>query len=342
MPKYSVVVPVFKREDEVRELLDSLSFQIYPDFEIILVDGSPTNDLSTIDNYVAQNYSKLDFHRIYSRGLGISDSRNLGAEKARGEYLIFLDSDVILPEDYFSKIETSLSDSELDAFGGPDAAHSSFSDVQKAISFSMTSFITTGGIRGGRRHVGQFKPRGFNMGVKQSVFEKLEGFNANLPVGEDMDLSARIIEAGYRTGLIPEAHVFHKRRVSISKFYKQVFRFGAARVMLSKMHSGEMKLTHLFPLVFSFYLIGALLALLIPISIIQLWPLSLLGYLILVFLISLFNNKSLKVAGLSVITTITQFLGYASGFLKNGYAVWFRGKENGIFDKKEGEPESPL
>jgi glycosyltransferase involved in cell wall biosynthesis len=191
MPKYSVIVPVFKREDEVKELLDSLAEQTLSDFEILIVDGSPTEDLAHINEYVGANHPRLAYQRLYSKGLGISDSRNLGAKNAKGDYLIFMDSDVIVPRKYFERLESHLADHPLDAFGGPDAAHESFSAIQKAISFSMTSMLTTGGIRGKKNHVGIFKPRGFNMGMKAEVFNAIGGFNASLPVGEDMDSEIR-------------------------------------------------------------------------------------------------------------------------------------------------------
>ncbi len=342
MPKYSLIVPVFKREDEIKELLESLSDQPYKDFEIILVDGSPTDGLSSIDLFTKQEFPDLDFQRLYSKGLGISDSRNMGAKQAKGEYLIFMDSDVLVPDSYFAYVDAALDRFDYDAFGGPDAAHDSFSDIQKAISFSMTSVLTTGGIRGKANHVGKFKPRGFNMGLRADIFHSLGGFNAMLPVGEDMDLSARIISGGYKTGLIPNAFVYHKRRVSFSKFYGQVFRFGAARVMLSQMHTGELKITHLFPLAFMIYLLGGIAAISCPEQLVRLWPISIGLYFLLLFRGAAIESKSIKVALLSIPVTVTQFAAYAAGFLKNGFAVWVLRKPNGIFEKKEGEPESPL
>lgn len=341
-PKYSIIVPVFKREDEVLELLDSLSNQTLKIFEIILVDGSPTDTLVSVDQYVKKHYSRLAFRRIYNQGLGISDARNLGAKEAQGSYFVFMDSDVIIPRNYFEILDETLLEEDLDAFGGPDASHESFYNMQKAISFAMTSVLTTGGIRGKKKHVGKFKPRGFNMGMKAEVFQKVNGFNASLPVGEDMDLSARVIAEGYKTALISKAFVYHKRRVSLKKFYRQVYRFGAARVMLSTMHKGELKLTHLFPLAFIGYFLGGITALLCPVPFVRLWPLSIAVYFILIFRGAVHESKSPKVGILAVPVTITQFFGYAMGFLSNSIAVWILRKPNGIFEKKEGEPESPL
>lgn len=340
--KYSVIVPVFKREDEVMELIDSLAIQTCTDFELIIVDGSPSDALGSVDQYVDSRYKTLAYNRIYSKGLGISESRNLGAFSAVGSYLLFMDSDVILPDDYFQKLEEALRESDLDAFGGPDAAHESFTDTQKAISFAMTSILTTGGIRGKRNHLGKFKPRGFNMGMREEVFKSLGGFNTALPVGEDMDLSARVIAAGYKTGLIPEAYVYHKRRVSIKKFYAQVYRFGAARIMLSQMHHGEMKITHLFPLAFCVYFLGGLAALFCPVPLVRIWPLSIAIYFLMIFRGAVHESRSPKVGLLAIPITVTQFFGYAIGFIRNAIAIWVFRKPNGIFIKKTGEPESPL
>ncbi|MFT6868352.1 MAG: GT2 family glycosyltransferase [Cyclobacteriaceae bacterium] len=342
MPKYSIIVPVFKREDEIKELLDSLALLTTQNFEIIIVDGSPADDLIAVNTYVNSQLPDLAYQRLYSKGLGISDSRNLGADHAKGEYLIFMDSDVIVPKDYFDELDHALERFGYDAFGGPDAAHESFSAIQKAISFSMTSMLTTGGIRGKEGHVGKFKPRGFNMGMKAEIFKVLGGYNALLPVGEDMDLSARIVAEGYKTGLVSRAFVYHKRRVSISKFYKQVFRFGAARVMLSQMHRDELKVTHLFPLFFVIYLLGGIVSLWCPEPLVRIWPISIGVYFLLLYRGAAIESGSVKVGLLSVPVTITQFAGYAIGFLKNGMAVWILRKPNGIFSKKEGEPDSPI
>lgn len=342
MPRYSVIVPVFKREEEVRELLLSLSLQSVKDFEIIIVDGSPTEALQAITDYVAVELPHLQYMRIYSKGLGISDSRNLGAKCANGNFLIFMDSDVIVPEHYFQILDGALQKEYLDAFGGPDAAHESFSVIQKAISFSMTSVLTTGGIRGKKNHIGKFKPRGFNMGVRATVFHGLNGFDASLPVGEDMDLSARIIAGNFKTKLIPEAKVYHKRRVSLGKFYQQVYRFGAARVMLSQLHDGEMKLTHFFPLAFTLYLALGLLAPFVLLPLVGLWFFTIGWYFLALFLGAFIESGSLAVAFYSIPVTITQFAGYAWGLVRNGFAVWIQKKPSGIFQKIEGEPESPL
>lgn len=245
--KYSIIVPVFNRPDEVDELLESLSNQTQKDFEVIIVeDGSVKPCKDVCDKYA----DILALHYYNKENSGPGQSRNYGAERAKGEYLLILDSDVVLPAGYTEAITKSLEASSAEAFGGPDAAHPSFTPVQKAISYSMTSFFTTGGIRGGKAKLDKFYPRSFNMGIRRDVYLALGGFT-KMRFGEDIDFSYRIVEAGYRPRLFPDAWVWHKRRTDFRKFFRQVYNSGIARINLEKRHPGTLKLVHLLPTVFT-------------------------------------------------------------------------------------------
>ena len=317
--KFSVIVPVYNRPDEVKELLGSLSSQGYRDFEVIIVeDGSkvPCGDV------VSAFTDDLDIRYFIKDNSGPGQSRNFGAERAKGEYLIILDSDVIVPPGYFFEIEKELSRAGTDAFGGPDRAHDSFTPVQKAISYSMTSFFTTGGIRGGKVKMDKFYPRSFNMGVRRDVYAALGGFSA-MRFGEDIDFSIRIFKGGYKCRLFPQAWVYHKRRTDFRKFFKQVHNSGIARINLFKKYPESLKLVHLLPAVFT---VGVIL--LILLSFFRWWfllPLAL--YALLVFADSfakyiLHENSfkdSLKIGGLSIIAAFVQLIGYGTGFLR----AWF-------------------
>jgi GT2 family glycosyltransferase len=310
---FSIIVPTFNRPDEVDELMASLTYQSYREFELILADGTPDESLvKIIDKYRTQ----LTVQRLHRPHLGISDSRNLRCQHAKGKYFIFLDSDCVLPKNYLDNVSKGLNDNHFDAFGGPHAADESFTPLQKAISFSMTSMLTTGGIRGKKKHVGQFHPRGFNMGISREVFEKTNGYS-NLKCAEDIEFSIRIISMGFKTGLIPEAYVYHKRRTSFKAFFKQVYRFGAARINIYKLYPNELKLTHFFPAAF---LIALVLLLLTPLisKALFITGLTLLAfYFLLIFVGSTIKNKSPKVGALSIIAVLTQFGGYGSGFIAN-------------------------
>lgn len=228
--RYSVIIPVYNRPDEVDELLQSLTTQHFKDFEVIVVeDGSSVPCEAIVNKY----QGKLDIHYYAKPNSGPGQTRNYGAERSGGDYLIILDSDCILPEGYFDAVEQELSATPADAFGGPDRAHSSFTDIQKAINYSMTSFFTTGGIRGGKKKMDKFYPRSFNMGVRREVYQALGGFS-NMRFGEDIDFSIRIFKGGYRCRLFPGAWVYHKRRTDFKKFFKQVHNSGIARINLYK------------------------------------------------------------------------------------------------------------
>ena len=307
--KYSIIVPVFNRPDEVDELLESLCHQDVKDFEVIIVeDGSEKPCKDVCDKYA----SILDLHYYFKENSGPGQSRNYGAERANGEWLIVLDSDVVLPKYYLRNVENGMRNE--DAFGGPDASHPSFTPIQKAISYSMTSFFTTGGIRGGKgKKLDKFFPRSYNMGIRREVYQELGGFT-KMRFGEDIDFSYRIIEAGYKTALIPEAWVWHKRRTDFRKFFRQVYNSGIARINLEKRHPGTMKLVHLLPTVFTIGVLGCLL--LAPFCYgLTLLPLML--YCLLILADSSRQNSSLWVGLLSIPAAFTQLMGYGFGFIES-------------------------
>ncbi|SFB81265.1 Glycosyltransferase, catalytic subunit of cellulose synthase and poly-beta-1,6-N-acetylglucosamine synthase [Xylanibacter ruminicola] len=307
--KYSIIVPVYNRPDEVDELLESLTQQAFKDFEVIIVeDGSIKPCKDVCDKYA----SILDLHYYAKENSGPGQSRNYGAERANGEYVIILDSDVVLPASYLQAVEDELKQNPCEAFGGPDATHPSFTPIQKAISYSMTSFFTTGGIRGGKAKLDKFYPRSFNMGIRRDVYLQLGGFT-KMRFGEDIDFSYRIVEAGYMPRLFPEAWVWHKRRTDFRKFFRQVYNSGIARINLEKRHPGTMKLVHLLPTVFTLGVIGLLLITLF-------WPLAcvpIILYSLLLCIDSSLRNKSLWVGLLSIPAAFVQLMGYGFGFIES-------------------------
>ncbi len=308
--KYSIIVPVYNRPDEVDELLESLTKQTLKDFEVIIVeDGS----IKTCKDVCEKYANILDLHYYAKENSGPGQSRNYGAERSNGEWLIILDSDVVLPEGYLEAVEKSLASStSIAAWGGPDAAHPSFTPVQKAISYSMTSFFTTGGIRGGKAKLDKFYPRSFNMGIRRDVYLKLEGFT-KMRFGEDIDFSYRIVEAGYMPRLFPEAWVWHKRRTDFRKFFRQVYNSGIARISLEKRHPGTMKLVHLLPTVFTLGVIGLLL-----ITFIFTYAcVPIILYSAIIFIDSSIKNKSLWVGLLSIPAAFVQLMGYGFGFIES-------------------------
>lgn len=308
--RYSVIVPVYNRPSEVDELLDSLCAQTFTDFEVIVVeDGSSDKSDVICDKYK----DRLDLKYHFKSNSGPGPSRNYGAERSTGEYLIILDSDVIVPSNYLEIIQQELDKDPCDAFGGPDRAHPSFSPIQKAINYSMTSFFTTGGIRGGKQKMDKFYPRSFNMGIRKDVFQRVGGFD-NIRYGEDIDLSTRLFEAGYVCRLFPEAYVYHKRRVKFSAFFRQVKHSGEARVMLKRRYPDTFKLVHLLPAAF---IVGHVVLILLAIFHRWWWILPIPAYCLMVFVDSLIKNKSLKVALLSIPASYCQLFGYGWGFIQN-------------------------
>jgi len=306
MVTFSIIIPVYNRPFEVGELLESLLLQTCSDFEVIIVEDGST---ITCEQIVRSYENRLTVRYFVKPNSGRSYTRNYGMERAEGKYLLFFDSDCILPPGYFQQIEKDLKETNADCFGGPDRAHASFTPLQKAISYSMTSFLTTGGIRGSKRGMEKFVPRTFNMGFSKEVYEKVGGFKDMF--GEDIDLSTRIKEAGFSVFLFPDAYVYHKRRVSLKSFFKQVYVFGMARVDLFLLHPESLKLVHLLPAVF---VLGVLF--LLASSLLSLWALLPLGmYIVALFLESLVRNRNLSIALLSIVTSFIQLGGYGTGFL---------------------------
>lgn len=319
--KYSFIVPVYNRPDEVDELLDSLTRQTLTGFEVIVVeDGSAVPCAEVCRKYA----DRLDLHYFDKPNSGPGQSRNYGVERAQGEYVIILDSDVVLPEDYLQAVDDELRRSPADAFGGPDSAHSSFTDTQKAISYSMTSFFTTGGIRGGKKKLDKFYPRSFNMGVRREVYQRLGGFS-RMRFGEDIDFSIRIFKAGCRCRLFPEAWVWHKRRTDFRKFFRQVYNSGIARINLYKKYPESLKLVHLLPMVFTVGVLSMLvlaLVLLLACPLCAWFPLlPLLLYALIILADSSRQNHSMRIGVLSIAAAYTQLMGYGFGFIN---AWWKR------------------
>ena len=305
--KFSLIIPVYNRPDEVDELLESLTHQENKDFEVVVVeDGSAVPCRSVVEKYQA----RLEVHYFSKPNSGPGQTRNYGAERSRGEYLIVLDSDCVLPPGYLNAIEAELQREPADAFGGPDRTHPSFTDVQKAINYAMTSFLTTGGIRGGKKKMDKFYPRSFNMGIRAEVYRALGGFS-KMRFGEDIDFSIRIFKGGYRCRLFPEAWVWHKRRTDLKKFFRQVYNFGIARINLYKKYPESLKLVHLLPAIFT---LGV--AVLLLCAFICPWSLTLLAaFALIIFTDSSLKNKSLKIGIISVAAAFIQWTGYGSGFL---------------------------
>lgn len=325
---FSFIIPVYNRPDEIEELLQSLSALVYDNiFEVVVVeDGSTLNCTSIIEKFT----SKLNISYFYKENSGPGASRNFGMQMAKGNYFLILDSDCILPKNYLQEVSKSLKKEFVDCFGGPDKALDSFSDVQKAINFAMTSFLTTGGIRGGSEKLNKFQPRSFNMGLSKKAFEDSKGFG-NIHPGEDPDLSIRLWKMGYKTKLIKEAFVYHKRRIDWNKFKIQVNKFGKARPILNKWYPEYSKITYWFPTLFC---IGFIISFLFFIVKIPIFFIVYLLYFITLFLLSLIENKSMKIASYSVIAALYQFYFYGKGFLFSYVNIF-------IFNKKpqEAHPE---
>ena len=314
--KYSIIVPVFNRPDEVDELLESLCSQTLRDFEVVIVeDGSQIPCKDVCDKYA----DILDLHYYFKENSGPGQSRNYGVERAQGEYVIILDSDAVTPPGFMQAIDDELKRQPTDAWGGPDAAHESFSDIQKAISYAMTSFFTTGGIRGGKKQLDKkFYPRSFNLGVRREVYLQLGGFTKERfskmsLYGEDIDFSLRIYKNGYSCRLFPEAWLWHKRRTDFSKFWRQVYNSGYARINLWRKYPEALKPVHALPAVFTVGVAGLLL--LSVFCVLALIPLIL--YSALIFIDSTIRNKSVMVGLKSIPAAFIQLIGYGVGFLES-------------------------
>lgn len=326
--KYSFIIPVYNRPDEVDELLQSMTHQTLTDFEVIVVEDGSARDCKDV---CARYAGKLDLHYYMKENSGPGQSRNYGAERARGEYLIILDSDVVLPEGYLQSVDDELRTLPADAFGGPDCAHPSFTPTQKAISYSMTSFFTTGGIRGGKKKMDKFYPRSFNMGIRRDVYKELGGFS-RMRFGEDIDFSIRIFKAGHACRLFPGAWVWHKRRTDFRKFFRQVYNSGIARINLYKKYPESLKIVHLMPAAFTAG--TALLMILAAVMCQPLWLAPIVLYALMILADSSIHNRSLRIGLLSVAAAFVQLTGYGLGFFN---AWWKRcvrgGSEFSAFDK---------
>lgn len=343
--KYTIIVAVYNRVDEVRELLQSaenLDFD-RKDFELLFVDdGSKDGFQKFIENYKSD--SGLYIRAIYQGNKGPGEARNNGMKNAKGEYFIYVDSDCMFPPHWLKEIDKELVRKNFDAFGGPDTFHPSFSPLLKAINYSMTSLIGTGGTRGNKKSVGKFYPRSFNMGIHRKIFEDIGGMN-KLRHGQDMDFSQRIYDAGYKVGLVADAFVYHKRRTSLTKFYRQIFNWGVARINLAQKHPSMLKPIHLLPAAIVLGLVALVIfTLLVPSTARILWSLTGIGFGFVVlwaFFEAFIKYKSLTAALLSPITLNIQVFAYGFGLIKALWQTRILGKEEaqgfvkGYYGKKK-------
>jgi len=310
---FSVVIPLYNRPQEIRELLETLLDQTYKQFEVLVIEDGSVNDAEDI---VRGFKGKLDIQYFKKHNEGQGFTRNYGFERAKGDYFIIFDSDCLIPENYFQIVHDYLQTNWLDAYGGPDDSHPSFTPVQKAISYSMTSPFTTGGIRGRKKGIGDFTPRSFNMGVSRKAWETVGGFILTR-AAEDLEYSIRIRSAGFKIGLIPDAKVYHKRRTNFYQFYKQIHFFGRARINLYKFFPNELKPVHFFPAVFTVGLIFTIIANIFWGWVAEVCDACLVVLILLIFFHAWYKNKSLKVAFLSIAAAFTQLTAYGLGFMQD-------------------------
>ena len=314
-PAYSLIIPVYNRPQELDELLACIQLQGFRDFEVIVIEDGSTDDAARIiEKYMAS----FDLAYYVKENGGQGFARNYAFERANGDFFIILDSDALLEPSYLSEVDKAVKSEGLDLFGGPDQDHPSFTPIQKAISYSMTSFFTTGGIRGKEKNIGgQFHPRSFNMGISRKVYEATGGFKITR-MGEDIEFSIRCISLGFKSGLIPKAFIYHKRRTDFRQFYKQLHFFGRARINISRFFPKELKSVHFFPfLFFSYYLITGIALLATPVYGLFLLC-GIVAYSLLIFLAALFSTKNIEIALLSIIAANIQLFAYGKGFAEEG------------------------
>lgn len=311
-PKYSIIIPVYNRPEEVGELLDSLTMQLFQDFEVLIVeDGSDKKCEEVVKSYEGS----CSIRYFFKENTGQGFSRNYGFERAKGDWFIVFDSDCLIPKDYLQLVDAYLSKNDIDTYGCPEKAAESFTPVQKAISYSMTSFLTTGGIRGGKTRMGTFHPRGFNMGISRAVFEKTGGYIMTRQ-GEDIEFSIRTAEQGFKVGLIPEAFVYHKRRTNFIHFFKQIYSFGASRIDIGRFYRKEVKLVHVLPLIFllgfAFSLFGTLFGFKLGLIGLRIFVL----YFIIIWIDATGKAENFLVGCLSVVASFIQLTAYGIGFFQ--------------------------
>lgn len=312
---FSVIIPVYNRPQELEELLACITKQSYQNFEVIVIEDGSTLDAKKVVNLFKKD---LNIHYFVKDNGGQGFARNFAFERAKGEFFIILDSDALVEANYLETVLHGIEKNQLDIFGGPDKDHPSFTAVQKAISFAMTSIFTTGGIRGKEKNVGgQFHPRSFNMGISRKVWEATKGFKITR-MGEDIEFSIRCISLGFKSGLIPDAFIYHKRRTSFKQFYKQIHFFGRARINISRFFPKELKWVHFFPACYFIYFWNTLLLnILIP-TLGNILFAGLVVYWIAILIDGLKQTKSLKVSLLGLIAANIQLLAYGQGFIEEG------------------------
>jgi glycosyltransferase involved in cell wall biosynthesis len=318
-PAYSLIIPVYNRPQELDELLACIQLQEFRDFEVVVIEDGSTDDAAQI---IEKYKASFDLAYYVKENGGQGFARNYAFERAKGNFFIILDSDALLEPTYLNEVDKAIKADNLDLFGGPDKDHPSFSPIQKAISYSMTSFLTTGGIRGKEKNIGgQFHPRSFNMGISRKVYEATGGFKITR-MGEDIEFSIRCISMGFKSGLIAKAFIYHKRRTDFRQFYNQLHFFGRARINISRFFPKELKPVHFFPFLFFCYYVLTGLALLFFPSLGVLLFCGIIIYSLLVFFSAIINTKDYRIALLAIFAANIQLFAYGKGFAEEGLRKW--------------------
>lgn len=313
--RFSVIIPVYNRPQELDELLSCLNQQTYRDFEVVIIeDGSNLNSNDVVNRY----QKKLPIAYYVKENGGQGFARNYAFERAKGEFFIILDSDALIEANYLESVSEGIKRDNLDLFGGPDKDHPDFTAIQKAISFAMTSLFTTGGIRSRAKNVGgKFHPRSFNMGISREVWEATNGFKITR-MGEDIEFSIRCISLGFKSGLISEAFIYHKRRTNFTQFYKQIHFFGRARINISRFFPNELKWVHFFPACYFIYFWNTILLNILSPSIGNMLFAGLFAYWLAIFIDAVKKTKNLYVSLLGLVAANIQLLAYGQGFIEEG------------------------
>ncbi len=313
----SVITPSYNRASELEHLMRSISAQSIDHnlFELIISDDGSTDDTEALINSW-QEKASFSIKYISQENKGPGAARNHGLEKSIGELILFIDSDCEAHPKWIETIVDEYHKSEFDACGGPDGGKKDFTLLQKAIDYSMTSFFTTGGMRGhSEKMISKFYPRTHNMGVKRDKYEAVGGFG-NLRHGQDIEFSHRIRTSGGKIRFIKNALVYHRRRTSLRQFIKQVFNWGVARINLGKIDTAMLEPVHFLPS------LSILLSLFIILIIYQLdWGISEIFLLFfsplsIICLLGALNKKDLRVFPILLLVIPIQIFGYGLGFLQ--------------------------
>jgi len=241
--KFSIIIPLRKINNYVREAIPYFQKQTYKNFEIIIVSESKEQE----------KFRKTKIIRV--EHVPPSKKRNVGVENSTGEIIAFIDDDAYPKEDWLERAAEEFQNPEIIALGGPSLLPKNSTFFQKVSNkvYELSSKKT--GMRYGKKKKKEIDDwPTCNFFVRKEGFEKTGGFNEKYWGGEDTQLCYSLLKTKKKIIYNPEIIIYHHPRKNLNQHLKQSFFWGIWRGFFMRIHKESRQLTFFIPPIFVLWL----------------------------------------------------------------------------------------